>query len=50
MPQASALPLSKTRRVGVLVFLSGELLLMSHGPMPKRIEAPTALVIASRAR
>ncbi|MDN4589789.1 RidA family protein [Xenophilus aerolatus] len=45
MPQAPALPFSKTRRVGELVFLSGELPLVPDGAMPEGIEAQTALTL-----
>ena len=45
MPQAPSLPFSKTRRVGELVFLSGELPLVPDGAMPEGIEAQTALAL-----
>ena len=45
MPQAPSLPFSKTRRVGELVFLSGELPLVPDGAMPAGIEAQTALTL-----
>ena len=45
MPQAPALPFSKLRRVGDLVFLSGEMPIVAEGAMPEGIEAQTALTL-----
>jgi enamine deaminase RidA (YjgF/YER057c/UK114 family) len=50
MLQAPAFPWSRTRRIGVRVFLCGELPLVPDGRMAEGIEAPTALVLACRAQ
>ncbi|MEF7617404.1 RidA family protein [Aquincola sp. MAHUQ-54] len=46
MTQASALPFSKTRTLGNLVFLSGELGIAPDGSVPAGIEAQTALALS----
>ncbi len=45
MTQATALPFSKTRRSGELVFLSGDLPLGPDGAIPAGIEAQTELTL-----
>lgn len=46
MTQAPALPFSKTRTLGNLVFLSGELGIAPDGSVPAGIEAQTALTLS----
>ncbi|SIQ71176.1 RidA family protein [Pseudacidovorax sp. RU35E] len=45
MTQTSALPFSKVRTVGPLVFLSGELGIAADGSVPAGIEAQTRLCL-----
>jgi 2-iminobutanoate/2-iminopropanoate deaminase len=45
MSSPSPLPLSKVRRAGALLFLSGELPLRDDGSIPDGIEAQTALTL-----
>lgn len=45
MTNATALPFSRSRELGPLVFLSGELPLLPDGSVPEGIEAQTTLTL-----